>query len=294
MKPKQFSRTAEIVAAWRAAEAMRPADERVCNDYLACRLVSPALQTIVATGFLRTLGHRYSERQAPGMPGLVLTRTRYIDDRLQVCLDEGLEQLVILGAGLDSRAYRFPALAAGVRVFEVDHPATQQEKQNRVRKAMGSLPDHVTYVAVDFDQEKPGRKLYAAGYGNDKKTLFIWEGVVTYLTAAAVDETLAFMAGHSAPGSSLIMSYLHRSVIDGRQAETEETRRFVKAIRKRGEPATFGIDEAEVADFLTRRGFGRVTHDAMPALGRRYFTGARSGQRIFPWAGIARAVVNPL
>ncbi len=292
MKKSQFSRTAEIVAVWRAAESMRPADERICNDFLAAKIIRPAFRIICAFGFLRKLGSWYSESRARGMPGLVIARTRYIDDYLQDCIDAGLEQLVILGAGLDSRAYRFPSLETRARVFEVDHPTTQQEKTRRILRAIGTLPKHVTYVPIDFDREKMDQKLYDAGYCRYKKTLFILEGVVTYLTAEAVDDTLAFVARHSGSGSSLIMSYLFRSVVDGSGTNEKEARRFRAAVRKRGEPATFGIDEQTVEAFLSRRGFAQIDHVSMPTLQTRYFRIKNRHERIFPWAGIARAMVK--
>ncbi|MBA4369122.1 MAG: SAM-dependent methyltransferase [Desulfobacterium sp.] len=293
MKKNRSSRTAEIVTAWRAAESLQPEDDRICNDELAGKLIHPVYQFIGAFDFLRKLGIWYSERMAPGIPGFVIARTRYIDDHLQACIHEGLEQLVILGAGLDSRAYRFQSLATTpVRVFEVDHPATQQVKIQRVLKAIGNIPEHVTYVPIDFDRERLDQKLTATGYSHHKKTFFILEGVVTYLTAEAVDNTLAFVTQNSGPGSSIIMSYIFKSVIDDSQAKDKETRRFRKAVRKRGEPATFGIDEGAVETFLTSRGFTRIVNVSMSSLKERYFLHQNRYKRIFPRAGIAHAMVK--
>jgi methyltransferase (TIGR00027 family) len=123
--------------------------------------------------------------------------------------------LVILGAGYDTRAYRFDKLKEEVKVFEVDHPATQKVKIEKVSKALGSLPGHVVYVSVDFEKERLDKKLSESGYNKSLKTLFIWEGVTMYLTAEAVDETLAFVAGNSGKGSSIIFNYIFRSVLDG-------------------------------------------------------------------------------
>jgi methyltransferase (TIGR00027 family) len=293
MKKNRSSRTAEIVTAWRAAESLRPADDRICNDELAGKLIHPVYQFIGAFDFLRKLGLWYSEHQAPGIPGFVIARTRYIDDHLQACIHEGLEQLVILGAGLDSRAYRFQSLATTpVRVFEVDHPATQQVKIQRVLKAIKIIPEHVTYVPIDFDRDRLDQKLTAAGFSRNQKTFFILEGVVTYLTAEAVDNTLAFVTQNSGPGSSMIMSYIFKSVIDDSLTKDKETMRFRKAVQKRGEPATFGLDESDVEAFLTCRGFTRIVNVSMSYLEKQYFHHNNRHQRIFPWAGIAHAMVK--
>ena len=169
-----------------------------------------------------------AERIAPGVPGEVIGRTRYIDDRLRACIDEGIGQLVILGAGLDSRAHRFEELKGGVKVFELDYPATQEVKVRRVRKLFGRLPDGVAYIPIDFDRDDLGEKLFESGYDGDLKTFFIWEGVTYYLTARAVDATLDFIARDSGEGSSIIFDYIFRSVLDG-HSDVKQLNRVLKA-----------------------------------------------------------------
>jgi methyltransferase (TIGR00027 family) len=147
----------------------------------------------------------YANWRGPGVWEFLAARDRYIDDYLAACLGEGLEQLVILGAGYDALAYRFDALKAGVKVFEVDHPATQAVKLKRVTAVFGTPPPHVTYVAIDFDRQTLADRRIACGYDERLKTLFIRQGVTHYLTPQAVDGTLAFIAGNSRPDSSIIM-----------------------------------------------------------------------------------------
>ena len=122
---------------------------------------------------------------------------------------------MILGAGYDSRAYRFDALKDPIRVFEVDHPATQQAKLEGVRKIFGSLPEHVRYVAIDFNQQTLEDCLAAHGYDPQAKTVFLWQGVTYYLEPAAVDSTLTFIARHAAPGSSVIFDYIDNALLTG-------------------------------------------------------------------------------
>src|SRR5262249_26249145 len=108
---------------------------------------------------------------------LMMVRTRFIDERLEAAVRDGTRQLVILGAGFDSRAYRLGDFLRETRVFEVDRPATQERKIARVHEAVGTPPQNLQYVAVDFRHDDLGAKLTEAGYLPDQKTFFIWEGV---------------------------------------------------------------------------------------------------------------------
>ena len=196
MNRNQSSLTAAGIAIVRALESEKPAGERVCYDPYARRFVGAGLFYFVK--FFAALG--YADWKGPGVWEFLAARERYIDDYLEACLSEGLEQLVILGAGYDARAYRFDALRTGVKVFEVDHPATQAVKLKKLVAIFGAWPAHVTYVPIDFNQQSLAERLFASGYDEQRKTLFIWQGVTQYLTPAAVDDTLAFVAGHCRAG----------------------------------------------------------------------------------------------
>ena len=193
----------------------------------------------------------------PGMLGGVALRTRFIDDYLLKRLEKGVRQVVILGAGYDARAYRFEEIRHNVRVFEVDHPATQQTKKEKLKQILGTLPDHVTYVAVRFNSEDLADKMAQNGYRQDCQTLFIWEGVTMYLSAEAVDATLAFITKHSPTGSSVIFDYFPPCVVDGRCSD-REGRSMQKMAARYGEAFRFGIQPQAVEAFLSRRGFNRI------------------------------------
>ena len=244
MRRNQSSLSASGIAIVRALESEKPAAERVCYDPYARQFVSGALLGLV--GFFDKLG--YSERKGPGVMGFLVTRERYIDDVLQACLDDGLEQLVILGAGFDSRAYRFEQLKRGMRVFEVDHPATQEVKLKKLAAVFGSTPQHVTYVPIDFNEQSLAQRLFESGYDERLKTLFIWQGVTQYLTPDAVDDTLRFVAEHSGPGSSIVFDYMYPSLLAGapRHGEVRNMRRYRWLS---GEQLAFGIPEGTVTAF---------------------------------------------
>jgi methyltransferase (TIGR00027 family) len=291
MKEGKPSRTAEIVAAWRAVEALKPENERVCHDPFAKDFLGPLYTTIGKFSWLRKIGLWYAERSAPGGVGTIVVRTRYIDEYLKTCIDDGIEQLVILGSGYDSRPYRFEELKDKARVFEVDYASTQAVKIKKVKKILGFVPDNVVYVAVDFDRERLDRRLFESGYDPELKTLFIWEGVTTYITAEAVDETLAFVANNSGKHSSLIFTYVFRSAVDG-TCNLRGAKRWRKAIERRGEPPTFGIEEGAIEEFLCKRGFCNVKNVTMEALRKDYFKGMKQDRKVFSWAGIAHATVD--
>jgi len=147
----------------------------------------------------------YRLEMARVMADMIALRTAAIDAAVQEGIADGATQLVILGAGYDGRAWRLPELA-GVRVFEVDHPATQGDKRARV----ASLPPAtgiVTFVPVNLERDALGDALARAGHDSSAPTCWIWEGVVMYLTKDAMRATLAAVAQRSAPGSTLIINY---------------------------------------------------------------------------------------
>ena len=290
MKKGKPSATAEGNAALRAAEWLRPEDERVCYDQFARRFLGLRFGVVVRSRLLTRIALWYAERIIPGAANSLVARTRYIDYYLKQCIADGIEQLVILGAGYDSRAYRFDELRPRVRVFEVDHPDTQRAKIQKVKRIFGSLPSHVTYVGLDLDEKKLGEGLLKAGYRKDKKTLFIWEGVTVYLTPEAVDETLAFVAGNSGKGSSIIFDYAFQFALDA-TSDSEEAKKWRKAYERRGEPPKFALKEDAVEEFLSRRGFYQVKSVSMELLKKTYFKGVNANRHVTNLGGIVQATV---
>ena len=285
MRRHQTSLTAAGIAVARAIESKKPEGERICYDPFARRF-APGWLYFMTVLFVKS---GYAERRGPGVMGYLAVRERYIDDVLQEFLGKGLQQLVILGAGYDARAYRFGELKQ-VRVFEVDHPATQAEKLARVQVIFGALPAHVTYVAVDFNSQNLQKRLEESGYDPTRKTLFLWQGVTMYLTAGAVDDTLRFVVQHAAADSAIVFDYLHRSVLDGIQkhGEVSNMRRYRFMT---GEGLTFGIEEGTVEAFLRQRGFRLVRDMDAEGLRRTYFKGRNAGRKVATGYGIVVAQV---
>ena len=294
MKERQASKTAENVAGFRALESFKPANERVLDDPYAVQFLSGIYTTIAKSRFLISsrllvkIMDWYISSFISGGINFDVAKARYIEDYLNQCIEDGIEQLVLLGAGYDSRAFRFNALKEKVKVFEVDHPDSLRIKKEKVKKIFGSLPGHVIYISVDFDKEKLGEKLFESGYAKNLKTLFIWEGVTYYLTAEVVNATLAFIANNSGEGSSVIFDYSYESFINGMVKEGEKMRRKAAQL---GEPLTFGIEEGTVEEFLSKRGFGQVKDMNAQSLHDVYFKD--TNRKSCPWLAVVHATVKP-
>jgi methyltransferase (TIGR00027 family) len=270
---ERSSRTAELMAVQRGLESARPAGGRLFCDPFAAGFVSPAWRLALFCahiGPLRRLIERlYDHFAGPGPRASAVARTRLIDDLLSE-KTASARQLVILGAGYDARAHRLRALA-GCTVFEVDQPGTQQVKRARLGRFATSLVGRLIYVAVNFEHDDLVRSLLSAGYRADRGAVFLWEGVTNYLTAQAVDGTLAAIRQLASPGSSLLFTYVDRAALKMDSAAFPEAARWLQGVTARGEPWTFGLDPGEVNDYLRRRGF-RLTSDLSTAeAGERYF-----------------------
>jgi len=280
MRKNQSSLTAAGIALARAVESEKPADERICYDPYARQFVPAWMYHLL--GFFIKSG--YAELRGPGVNGFLMARERYIDDVLKKFLDEGLRQLVILGAGYDSRPYRFD-LSGRLKTFEVDHPVTQADKLEKVHRIFGKIPEHVTYVPVDFNTQTLPERLLSSGYDPGLISLFIWQGVTMYLTPEGVDTTLAFIVKSAAPGSAIVFDYIYQAVLDGIQKHHE-----ISNIRRyrfmTGEGLTFGIPEGTVGVFLRERGFQQVLDVTMDELKTTYFTGKNANRKVAGGYGI--------
>jgi methyltransferase (TIGR00027 family) len=213
----------------------------------------------------------------------VLARTRAIDDKLCAGIRDEAVQVVILGAGYDSRAYRMQELLRRAIVFEVDRPPTQELKKVRVREVLGQAPKNVVFVPTDFTTEDLGSALPKAGYHAEQKTVFVLEGVSSYLPESGMDATLRFVAGNSAPGSTIIFDYMSERVPRGDHGD-EPLKKIMARLARWGEPHIFGLPVGNARVFVERQGL-LVEADLGPQdLTREYLT-RKDGSRLAdePW-----------
>ncbi|RSN29141.1 SAM-dependent methyltransferase [Amycolatopsis sp. WAC 04169] len=282
--------TAETATLLRAAGSLLPQREVRGPDTLAAYMLPWRLsvRTLVKVPGLRALIVNAVRRRKPGALWFELVRTRYMDDILLQEIRQGADQVVILGAGFDSRAHRMRADLQDVVVYEVDRPALSQRKQARVR----SLPAaDVRYVTIDFNDGNLHRVLSDRGFDPTRRTIVIWSGVVPYLKQRGVEATLRWLAAQS-PGSSIVFDYCWQEVLDdpGQIPEADEAMRDVAS---RGEPWLSGIPRGTAASFVHAFGLS-VVEDLDLADGQaRYLTlpnGARQGP-IWTFGGFVHACV---
>lgn len=267
-----LSITAEGVTAARAIFAQHP-DPKVRNeDHLAMKMVAPEywhyslMKPDYQTAVLVTKTFRFDTNY------YVNARTKHIDGLLQAAAADGVTQVVNLGAGYDSRAYRFRDAMPGARFFEIDLPAMIEEKKRRLKVALGQVPGDVAYVPIDFNTQTIPDELAKAGYDPERKTFFIWEGVTMYISAQAVDGTLRFIATQSAPGSSVVFDYMPLGAINGDFKTYPDVRRLSFWVAYRGEPFIFGIAEGESSAFVRERGLTVISDLAPKDLEQQYLT----------------------
>jgi methyltransferase (TIGR00027 family) len=231
-----------------------PQQQRESLNYITLK-IRGSLKIPLRLNFFRLAGRCYFDWyicQDCGAWFCPYGRTRYIDDLLKRSLEEGLDQVVILGAGFDTRAHRIPGMDQ-VQVFEIDLPGTRKLKENRLESVLGAVPKNVTLIGMDFDQQDLGDILADAGFQKGKRTLFIWEGVTQYLTAEAVSNTLEFVSDVSGAGSAIVFTYVRRGIIDGTD-RPEWMGPFLSFARRVGSPMIFGLDQAELEQYLSDRG----------------------------------------
>jgi methyltransferase (TIGR00027 family) len=190
----------------------------------------------------------------PGARSSGIARTRLIDDYVFASLRENLDQVIILGAGFDCRAYRIAGIEK-TRVFEVDHPVTLSKKKEGVRHIFGALPKHVVYVDVDFNTQSLGQAMLDSGFNANERSFFIWEGVTNYLTEQAVGSTLSYIGG--VRGSRIVFTYVHRGVLDD-SATFVGTRHIRKTLQRVGETWTFGFYPEQLQVYLSERGLDLI------------------------------------
>jgi methyltransferase (TIGR00027 family) len=291
MRERESSRTAQYMALFRALESALPATQRLFDDPFARAFLPLRLRFVVVLAKLPLMGglvpalidHRWLGARTSGV-----ARTRFIDDVVEANLRAGVNQVVILGAGFDARAYRMATMARAT-VFEVDHPSTSAAKRRLVEAALGSLPSHVRFVAIDFNAEPLPSTMSSAGFDRSQRTLFVWEGVTNYLTEDAVDAMLRWCA--STPGgSTIVFTYVDRHVLDAPEA-FEGTAKLFATLSEAGETWTFGLAPSHLSGFLARRGL--VLEEDLSAVDyrSRYFGHAASTMRGYEFYRVAVARV---
>lgn len=230
----------------------------------------------------------------PGMTEYLIARTAHFDRLFKEALAEQIPQIVLLGSGYDSRAFRFADMNHGTRVFDLDISPTQNRKKKCLQAARIQIPPQVTFVPIDFNRESLCEALETAGYQKTEKTVFLWEGVSYYLGRKSVDETLEFVS-QVASESRIGFDYsipLEPENLD----ETYGAKEFALSMRQyhESEELRFSLDEEEIGSFLEQRGLSLVEHLDAEEIERTYLVKG-DGSSIGRVTGYFRfAVASPL
>lgn len=285
------SKTAIAALLNRFGESLKPVGERICYDPMAVYFIDKKLMDWATHNPDKVIAMRdENERINPGFVNSIIARVRYFDDFTQRSLERGIEQLVILGAGYDSRAYRIEGLKS-IRTFEVDHPSTQDIKKTKLKKLFGALPSNVVYISADIISEDIFQKLIGTGYDPSIKTLFLMEGLLYYLPPSAVDRMLSSIVKNSAKGSVIIFDYLFKSVVDG-STPLEAGRNLQKGLAESGEPLKFGIEDGRIEEFLANRGFSQIFNATGREYKEAYFQGKNKDRIVSELLSFAHATIE--
>jgi methyltransferase (TIGR00027 family) len=263
------SDTALATATMRALAANDPREGVSGPDYLAEIFLTEEQRAPLKDPAAREWVMK--NRVTPGAYEFMIARTAFFDQVVTDALDKRIAQLVLLGAGYDSRPCRFSSRLGDCRVFELDALATQLRKKEMLARGGVQIPDGVRFVPVDFVADQIERRLEEAGFSKEQGALFVWEGVTYYLSAEAVDRVLAAVHSVSLPGNSICFDFASLS----REALGEES---IKKLRDQmkttqaAEPTKFGIPEGKLEGFLSARGFRIVEVLGPSALEVRYLT----------------------
>lgn len=264
-----------------AVEQHHPARRRLVQDEMAIEVLPAAVRFLAGLArwrVIRDLLVAASEKKAPGIWGGIACCKRYLDEMFAEDLREGVDAVVVLGAGLDTRAYRL-AVPAGIQVFEVDLPGNIEDKRNRIR-----VPDTVTLVPIDFENDDLETVLSGHGYRPDGVTVFVWEGVTQYLTEAGVRKTFDVLA-KSGSGSRLLFTFVRKDFLDGGAMYGADAlhRQFVEKDRI----WRFGLNPDDVGGFLAEYGWCELEQMGSGELTARY---VRPSGRAMPVSDLERTV----
>jgi len=243
MKPDEPSRTALMIARQRAAHQVLDHGS-ILYDPFAMKILREDENDLL----------QFANKHPSASIGRLFTtaRSRIAEDALSRSVERGVQQIVILGAGLDTFALRNPHGVRQIRIYEVDHPATQAWKLERLADAQIAVPPWLILVPVDFERDDVGEKLVAAGFQQNSPAFFTWLGVVPYLTQDAIDRTLDYMS--SIQNSEVVFDY-----VEPPEAFSEELRQLEKAraeqLEKIGERSDSRFEPAGIASILRSHGF---------------------------------------
>lgn len=253
MKANTPSRTAQYMALFRAIETQRPVSKRLFTDNYAINFLDNGLKAAVKISGIPIIGSlipKIIHNKALGALSSGTARTKFIDDLLLQTIKNGVRQVLILGAGFDTRALRLDCLK-NISVIEIDHPDTSKFKLEKL-KTTGQLPDNICYLQLDFNKESLDDLARKNKIDFSKPTTIVWEGVTNYLTQEAINKTFEF-AKRFPVNSFVIFTYIHKQVLDNAHSFAG-TEKLFKNLKQNEEHWTYGFLPSELPRYLQQFG----------------------------------------
>lgn len=305
MQDKGVSRTALLSAYFRAYHA-KHVSPQIFDDFLAEQLLNEkehhfikqmmlaglkAFDSKLAASFSnQATALAYSMQLVPGPPQ-ILSRARYTEELLEKAVKQGVKQYIILGAGMDTFAFRHKEMLEELEVFEVDHPATQDYKLHRLEELKWVIPSQVHFVPVDFTQENLASVLTNTSYDPTALSFFSWLGVTYYLSYDAVLSTLRNIAAISPAGSTVVFEYLDTDAFDLEKA-APRVKGMLSSAQQMGEQINVGFEPSSLMEMLNSVGL-HLHEDLSPSdIQYRYFQGRTDKYYALEHMHLACAVVK--
>lgn len=219
----------------------------------------------------------------------LLARSAFCEDALKTAIHTGTQQYVILGAGLDTFAFREQEFLKKYDVFELDHPLTQKDKKERIKCAGWTLPDKLHFVPIDFTKDSIGEKLLAAGFEPQKKTFFSWLGVSMYLNRQEIENMLQNIAALSANGSDLVFDYADEELFNSKVRRVQNMLAMAMA---GGEEMKSGFSQTNLELMLSTHHFLAYEHLSQNEIQKRFFNSRNDWLSAFEHINYVHAVLR--
>jgi methyltransferase (TIGR00027 family) len=289
MAEKGVGNTALGAAICCLIEQYQPQETRLFEDPVVKDVVGGVMRVMLGPAWMRNFTLQQTEAAGKGIYGAQVCRTRFIDEAVQTALAKGIGQVVILGAGLDTRPYRLPGIEKA-KVFEIDLPAAQESKKKNLQKHFGRLPEHVTFVPIDFDTQTLETVLGGTVFDPAKPAMFLWEGVTQYLSEKSVHQTLSFV-GSCAPGSIIVFTYVLKSVIEHR-SDIPGVEKMLERVAKSNAAWTFGLEPSSLKAYLQSFHLDLVADVGSTDYQEMYLQPIKRELAVFEGERVAQAVVT--
>ncbi len=260
------SKTAAYTCMCRASSYLEKSPYFMSGDNISVQLLPKFIKFLIKLHILNLKG----KISPVGIYQYVIARTKFIDDIFEEAVGNGFKQILILGAGFDSRAIRFVSSKNEIKVFEIDSYHTQKAKSQQLNKRTIHIPKNNIYIPMDFEKEDLTTKIKESCFNPIEKTLYILEGLTMYLSQDTIDYIFHFIDSSSAPGSLIVFDYIHESVLK-RKGKYYGESAIYRRVKKDNEQWTFGIISDEIKNFLIKHHLNLIEHLDSNDMENKYF-----------------------